>query len=1110
MKTTVRRITLGYLLLSTAAALAYFIVPTTPISKLLLYNGIGLAAVIATLVGIRNKRPENRLAWKLIVAGLISFLAGDVCYYILDAVNDTAPFPSVADALYLCMYPLVICGLLRLIRQRSPGRDWASLLDAAIAAVGTFAVLGVLVIDTYVADGSMQFAGRLISVCYPVMDVALVAVAVRLVGVVPLRRPAYALLTAGLCSLLVADTIYGVLNSAGTFETGGFADLFWLGFYVLIGAAALQPSVVGSTQLRSSSSQISRARLVMLCLVTLAVPMIDLIWGRQADKVLTAWTSMVMFVLVLGRLGGLMGVVMRSEQRARLDTLTGLANRLLFDEHVAKSVERGGDGVISVLFVDLDDFKVVNDSIGHQAGDDLLIAVADRLRSCVRSEDLVARLSGDEFAVLLESAVDQHEALGVVSRLQEKMRMPVVVGGREVFISASIGLVVEPRSMVDRPQALLQAADVAMYRAKSKGKGRFEIFDHEMYKEQLELLDLKGDLAVALERGEFEVFYQPIVDMGDERIVSIEALIRWHHPLRGLVTPDRFISLAEQTGLIVPIGRWVLREACQQLSRWQRQLPETAPSTVSVNLSARQLHDPDLVKDVMEALAVSGLDPCQLTLELTESMMIDEFERASRILEQLRASRVQIAIDDFGTGFSSLSYLRRLPVDIIKIDRSFVMEMRNSATAEALVRMVIDLAKVLDLRTVAEGIEDGAQAEQLSTLLCDEGQGYFFARPQPAAEIRALFTPQKRSRDGERSLPHAARSVLQLDVAVVEGDGPLADLSADLGALHAELDVPVNARLRWLHVWSTLETSWTPWAVLVRERESGRLSAAALLARRRTEAGHEVVAMGHGPFGTTRFAAREGASAHLLAQAVTHQLTALPGPWTLTLDNLPDDDPVGQFLIDLLPNTIATPIASVPFVDLGAFRDAADPYTLNMRRQLRKAENRLTTDELDVDIKIARTEPEIRMLLPRLERIHLDRDHAAGRASDLDDPDVCELWRQLILAHTVGDQVEVATLGINDHIVAYVVGLRDGRTYRVFDGHFDTLWARYSPGRLIECAVLQHLVGEDRFDTVDWMLGVAAEKILVSTGASSARVLRAASPSAVRQDPLAVANRRGG
>jgi diguanylate cyclase (GGDEF)-like protein len=1093
----VRRITIGYVLLTMAAAAAYFILPTTPLSKLLLYNGIGLSAVIATVVGIRRKHAESRRAWMWIVAGLVSFLAGDLCYYILDAVSETAPFPSPADALYLGMYPLVIFGLLRLIRQIAPGRDWPSLLDASIAAVGTFAVLGVLVIDTYVADGSMGLAGRVISVCYPVMDVALVAVAVRLVGVVHLRRPAYALLAAGLCSLLVADTIYGVLNSAGTFETGGFADLFWLSFYVLIGAAALQPAVADTAPMRTSASgQLSRIRLAMLCLMTLAVPTIDLAWGGPADKALTALTSMLMFVLVLARLAGLMGVVLRSEQRARLDTLTGLANRLLFDEHVARSVERGGDGVISVLFVDLDDFKVVNDSIGHQAGDDLLIAVAERLRSCVRAEDLVARLSGDEFAVLLESAVDKSHAIDVVRRLQEQMRMPVVVGGREVLISASVGLVVEPRATIDRPQALLQAADVAMYRAKSKGKGRFEIFDHEMYKEQLEILDLKGDLAVALERGQFEVFYQPIVRMGDERIVSIEALIRWHHPTRGMITPDRFISLAEQTGLIVPIGRWVLREACQQLSRWQRQIPQTAPRAVSVNLSARQLHDPDLVKDVMDAIKDSGLNPWQLTLELTESMMIDEFERASRILEQLRASRVQIAIDDFGTGFSSLSYLRRLPVDIIKIDRSFVAEMRNSTTAEALVRMVIDLAKVLDLRTVAEGIEDEGQAEQLLTLLCDEGQGYFFARPQPATDIKALFSPQTKAL--------VSATFPQLDVEVVDGDRLLIDLAADIGALHADLDVPVNARLRWLQVWSSSDKSWTPWAVLIRERESGRLNAAALLARRKVGENHEIVAMGHGQFGSTHLAARDLLSAQMLARATADQISALHGPWTLTLDNLADDDVVGALLIGLLPNAGTTSVPSVPFVDLSAFRNGADPYTQNMRRQLRKAENRLATDGVEADIQFARTEPEIRLLLPHLDRIHIERDHAAGRASDLDNPNVRGLWQQLILAHTVGDQIEVATLGIDGAIVAYVVGICDGSTYRVFDGHFDTRWARYSPGRLIEHAVLQQLITDGRYESVDWMLGVAPEKILVATGARGTLALTAASQRVEQPEALEV------
>jgi hypothetical protein len=301
-------------------------------------------------------------------------------------------------------------------------------------------------------------------------------------------------------------------------------------------------------------------------------------------------------------------------------------------------------------------------------------------------------------------------------------------------------------------------------------------------------------------------------------------------------------------------------------------------------------------------------------------------------------------------------------------------------------------------------------------------------------------------------------------------------------------------------VWSSLESSWTPWAVLVRDRQSGRLTAAALLARRQTTEGHEIVAMGHGPFGTARLAAADLFSANVLAPAIADQLATLQGPWTLTLDNLDEDDLAGQLLLALLPNASGMPVASVPFVDFIDFRHGVDLYTQNMRRQLRKAENRLTTDGLRAEIQFARTEPEIRLLLPQLDQIHIERDHAAGRASDLDDTNVRELWRQLILSHTVGDQIEVATLSINDAIVAYVVGLCDGRTYRVFDGHFDTNWARYSPGRLIEHAVLQQLIADDRYDSVDWMLGVAPEKILVTSGARAALVLTAASTIAQPQE----------
>jgi hypothetical protein len=263
--------------------------------------------------------------------------------------------------------------------------------------------------------------------------------------------------------------------------------------------------------------------------------------------------------------------------------------------------------------------------------------------------------------------------------------------------------------------------------------------------------------------------------------------------------------------------------------------------------------------------------------------------------------------------------------------------------------------------------------------------------------------------------------------------------------------------------------------------------------------------MGHGPFGTTRLAARDLVSASVLARAIVDQLTALDGPWSLTLDNLDADDLVAQLLMALLPNVGRAPVASVPFVELESLRHGVDLYTQNMRRQLRKAENRLATDGIEPEIQFARTEPEIRMLLPELDRIHIERDHAAGRASDLDDPRVRHLWHQLILAHTVGDQIEIATLGIGGAIVAYVVGIRDDTTYRVFDGHFDTAWARYSPGRLIEDAVLRHVVEDGRFGSVDWMLGVAAEKILVATGARKSLSLIAGSQRLGETDALEVA-----
>ena len=1078
-----RRAWAVYMASTLVVAALYFALPTTTVSKLVLYNGIGLSAVIAILCGIRVNRPANARAWKLIAAGAGSFLSADICYYILEAVRKDTPFPSPADALYLGMYPLVIAGLLGLLREASPERDWAGLVDAALIAVGTFAMLGILVMDRYLTADGYALAGRVISVAYPVMDVALIAVAARLAGVVHLKQPSYALLTAGLCSLLVADTIYGLLNSAGVFETGGVADAFWIGFYILIGSAALHPAS-GRTMTRREVrvGQITKMRLAVLCLVVVAVPVINLAWGKPYDKMLMNLSSMAISLLVIVRMMGLMSIVQTNERRAvhdaRHDALTGLANRVLFSERVENFVSGRGDGVVAVLFVDLDDFKVVNDSLGHHRGDELLVTVSERLRACVRDVDVVARLGGDEFAILLESAVDRHDAIGVAERVQTLLAAPIEVGDREVLITASVGICIERRSDVQRADVLLRAADVAMYRAKGKGKGRFEFFEPGMHLEAIERLDMRSDLQLALERGQFRLHYQPITRLSDRELTSVEALIRWEHPTRGLIAPDRFVPLAEQTGQIVPIGRWVLREACIQLMRWRRDFADKAPKGVSVNLSVRQLHDPQLLEDVANALSESGLEPSALTLEITESMLIDDTDRGSKVLDQLKALKVKIAIDDFGTGYSSLGYLRRFPVDTIKIDRSFVNEVESSPTSEALVRAIIDLSHTLQVTTVAEGIETKKQEAILTRLGCDYGQGFLVARPAPADKIERLFAPNPLHRP-------SARASSPLDVEVATGREELERIVPDLGLLHSDLEVPVMARIRWVQAWASVYDEWEPLVFATRDRHSGQIEAAALLATRPTNDGVDVVAMGHGAIGQTRFPSRSDRGARLLAKVIVDHLAALPAPWRLDLSQVVESDSVALLLAQKLPHAELAADQWVPQVRFADDTKLEHVLSHNMRRQIRKAKNRINNDGHTLSLSTARTASTIAEALGTLETIHVERDHSTRRESDLDDARSRELWRRLVLSHADGGLVEISLIMIDDAVAGYVIGILDRTSYRVFDGHFDGAFGRYSPGRLVESAVLERAMLDPRFSELDWMAGVAAEKILVANGNES-------------------------
>ncbi len=427
-------------------------------------------------------------------------------------------------------------------------------------------------------------------------------------------------------------------------------------------------------------------------------------------------------------------------QQAFYDSLTGLPNRALFQDRLRQALVRSGrrQNSIALLFLDLDNFKLVNDSLGHQAGDLLLVEAGKRLRASVRAGDTVARLGGDEFVVLLEHISGEADTLPVVEAIRQQLVRPFMVGQRTLVVSASIGIALGATQQ-DQAEALLRNADVAMYRAKARGKGQYAVFDPRMHADTVARMELEADLRQALERGEFRVRYQPVVALPTGRIREVEALVRWQHPTRGMISPADFIPIAEETGLIVPIGRWVLQEACRQAASWQAACPRDPPLILGVNLSPRQLQMPDLAAEVSQILRESGLPAGCLKLEITEGVLMQDMEATIAVLWQLKSLGSQLAVDDFGTGYSSLAYLKRLPLDVLKIDRSFVTGIGRQPEDQAIVRAIISLAKTLGLSLTAEGVETAEQAAALNAWGCECGQGYHFARPLGPSEIQALL-----------------------------------------------------------------------------------------------------------------------------------------------------------------------------------------------------------------------------------------------------------------------------------------------------------------------------------------------------------------------------------
>jgi diguanylate cyclase (GGDEF)-like protein/PAS domain S-box-containing protein len=1010
-----------------------------------LINALGCSGWVAIAVGIRMHHPRARAAWWLFVAGQFLFFAGDVYTYSYPKLlGADVPFPSAGDALYLAVYPVLIAGLLILVKRRNPQRDLAALIDSLILTVGIGLLSWVFLIAPNIHLSGLTWLAKSVSVAYPLGDVLLLAAAIRLAVDSSRRAPAFYLLVSSTVCLLATDSAYNYALLVGSYDHQLIYDAGWILYYLLWGAAALHPSMRTLEEGRADiRTRLTGTRLVLLAAACLIAPGIR--FGNEfgnTDVLVVIVASAALFLLVVSRMAGLVrqeeravsrelalrgagadlvaaagreqvhhaaitavrallgaaaqvrlvlldhegaevaastaaegewplsgsaagwlrtsahgarqfalpalpenvrrelfladgvslllfplsareetrgvlvvcspepvarelvdsldalatqvslalegamlaedlhrqssearfrslvahssdlitvldaeGVVtyqspsvervlglradeiegsrfdrlVRESDRPRLeqivsgggdeaheahaiecalrhrdgtwlqfevqhtnllddehvhgivlnsrdvserkafedqlahqafhDPVTNLANRALFADRVQQALTRAlrGPVTVGVMFIDLDDFKTVNDSLGHAAGDYVLSEVARRLEATVRPTDTVARFGGDEFAILLDGVKDLAQAADVAERILRSLEQELDIDGKQVFPRASIGIcMAESHDAATDAEELLRNADVAMYMAKRDSKGSYRVFEPTMHERVLERLELRGELQRALELDQLEVHYQPVVRLDHRVIHGVEALLRWTHPTRGSIPPLQFIPLAEETGLITPLGRWVLQKACRQGVMLHQRFPRQVPLTMSVNLSAKQLQSESIVSDVREALETTGFPPSALVLEITESVMMADAELAARRLQELKTLGVQLAMDDFGTGYSSLSYLSRFPVDILKMDRSFIASGEENA---GLAAAIIALGETLRLDVVAEGIERVEQATSLRHLGCSLGQGFLFAKAlTPEALVEFLVNDERpaATRFGDQPESHAA------------------------------------------------------------------------------------------------------------------------------------------------------------------------------------------------------------------------------------------------------------------------------------------------------------------------------------------------------------------
>jgi diguanylate cyclase (GGDEF)-like protein len=713
---------------------------------------IGTSALIAVVLSIRHNRPSVTWPWWAISAAMLIFLVESTARVEFHTLgNLTASRSLTPDLIAFPGYVLLAAGLFGFSRASGRGRQGhiGIALDGLIAALAMLSLAWVYVISPVLSNHQTPLPIHLVLTGYPAMSIFLLVVTLR-IGFSPNqeRVPAYWLLMAAMAAMFIGDSLYMFADIDVLQVPRRFLDAPYGFAYLAAGAGAIHVSMRALTESASLPRQRASRGRIFLVAIALLVPAALATYQpheRTSDRLVLVVIMIALAAVAVLRIVQALDAAERSEAlmtyQAMHDHLTGLPNRRMMQQHLSGLLKKasGDESHVAVLFLDLDRFKLVNDTLGHKHGDELLMSVAERLKAHIRTDDLVTRIGGDEFMIMLSNVVNTSQALDMANRLRNCLRAPFSVNDMEFHISASIGLAFSSGDNPDRSaEIMIREADTAMYQAKEAGRDNVAVFDESMQTKMAERVELERDLRRAIELRQLHLVYQPILRLPHGPIEGVEALVRWAHPTLGVIPPAKFIPLAEENGLIIEIGDWVLEEALQQLTRWRHLGIATQYPYVAVNVSAVQLRDDRLVERVRRALDNNGLDGPSLCLELTESVVMEDLPAALGVLNELREFDVKLAIDDFGTEYSSLAYLKRFPVTSLKIDRSFVASLEDNDSSDAsLIAAIVALAQALGMRTVAEGVETRAQAERVVELGCNSVQGYFYSRP-----VRAERLPQ--------------------------------------------------------------------------------------------------------------------------------------------------------------------------------------------------------------------------------------------------------------------------------------------------------------------------------------------------------------------------------